>query len=76
MKKMISIVAAGIFTCCALSAAQSIKVVNTFGGDVDSTGGSDLFVFDNQKNDEGSYKNEFNNTTRASDRLQLDSHES
>lgn len=72
MKKMISIVAAGIFTCCALSAAQSIKVVNTFGGDVDSTGGSDLFVFDNQKNDEGSYKNEFNNTTRASDRLQLD----
>lgn len=71
MKKMISVVATGILICYALS-AQSIKLVNTFGGDADSTGGSDLFVYENQTDDDGSYKNEFKNTTRASDKLQLD----
>ena len=62
---------AGMLVCGALS-AQSIKVTNTFGGDADSTGGSDLFVFENQKNEDGTYKNNFENKTRVSDRLQLD----
>ena len=52
--------------------AQSIKIVNTFGGDADSTGGSDLFTFENQKDEDGNYKNEFGNKTRISDRLQID----
>lgn len=42
------------------------------GSDADSTGGSDLFTFENQKDDDGNYKNEFKNKTRVSDRLQLD----
>ena len=57
---------------CGVAGAQSIKLVNTFGGDSDSTGSSDLFVFQNQKDDEGKYKNEFGNETRVSNRLQLD----
>lgn len=57
---------------CGAAGAQSIKLVNTFGGDSDSTGSSDLFVFQNQKDDEGKYKNEFGNETRVSNRLQLD----
>lgn len=71
MKKIISVVLAGMIVCGAAS-AQSIKVVNTFGGDSDSTGGSDLFTFENQKNGYGTNKNQFDNTTRVSDRLQLD----
>lgn len=71
MKKIVSALLAGMLVCGALS-AQSIKIVNTFGGDADSTGGSDLFTFENQKDDEGAYKNEFANKTRVSDRLQLD----
>ena len=71
MKKIVSAMLAGMLVCGALS-AQSIKIVNTFGGDADSTGGSDLFTFENQKDDEGAYKNEFANKTRVSDRLQLD----
>lgn len=47
--------------------AQSIKIVNTFGGDADSTGGSDLFTFENQKDEDGNYKNEFGNKTRGND---------
>ena len=71
MKKIVSTMLAGMLVCGALS-AQSIKVTNTFGGDADSTGGPDLFVFDNQKNEDGTYKNIFGNKTRVSDRLQLD----
>lgn len=71
MKKIISALVAGMMVCGAVS-AQSIKIANTFGGDADSTGGSDLFTFQNQKDDEGSYKNEFGNETRVSDRLQID----
>ena len=71
MKKIVAALLAGMLVCDALS-AQSIKIVNTFGGDADSTGGSDLFTFENQKDDEGAYKNEFANKTRVSDRLQLD----
>ncbi len=71
MKKIVSALLAGMLVCGVLS-AQSIKIVNTFGGDADSTGGSDLFTFENQKDDEGAYKNEFANKTRVSDRLQLD----
>ena len=71
MKKIISAMVAGMMVCCAVS-AQSIKIANTFGGDADSTGGSDLFTFQNQKNDDGSYKNEFGNETRVSDRIQMD----
>lgn len=71
MKKIISALMAGMMVCGAVS-AQSIKIANTFGGDSDSTGGSDLFTFQNQKDDEGSYKNEFGNETRVSDRLQID----
>ena len=71
MKKIISAMLAGVLVCGALS-AQSIKITNTFGGDADSTGGSDLFTFENQKDDDGNYKNEFGNKTRVSDRLQLD----
>lgn len=71
MKKIVSAMLAGMLVCGALS-AQSIKVTNTFGGDADSTGGSDLFTFENQKDDDGNYKNEFGNKTRVSDRLQLD----
>lgn len=71
MKKIISALMAGMMVCGAVS-AQSIKIANTFGGDADSTGGSDLFTFQNQKDDEGSYKNEFGNETRVSDRLQID----
>lgn len=71
MKKILTVVAATILACSAVS-AQSFKLVNTFGGDSVSTGGSDLFVFENQKDENGNYKNEFSNTTRASNRLQLD----
>ena len=71
MKKIISALMAGMMVCGAVS-AQSIKIANTFGGDSDSTGGSDLFTFQNQKDDEGSYKNEFGNETRVNDRLQID----
>ena len=71
MKKIVSTMLAGMLVCGALS-AQSIKVTNTFGGDADSTGGSDLFTFTNQKNEDGTYKNNFENKTRVSDRLQLD----
>ena len=71
MKKIVSAMLAGMMVCCALN-AQSIKVVNTFGGDEDSTGGSDLFTFENQKNDDGTYKNKYENKTRVSNRLQLD----
>ena len=71
MKKILTVVAATVLACSAVS-AQSFKLVNTFGGDNVSTGGSDLFVFENQKDENGNYKNEFSNTTRASNRLQLD----
>lgn len=71
MKKIISVFISGMLVCGAVN-AQSIKVTNTFGGDSDSTGGSDLFIFENQKDDDGSYKNEFGNKTRVSNRLQLD----
>ena len=71
MKKIMTVLAASAFVCSALS-AQSIKLVNTFGGDSDNTGGSDLFVFENQKDDDGNYKDDYSNTTRVSDRLQLD----
>ena len=71
MKKIMTVLAASAFVCSALS-AQSIKLVNTFGGDSDKTGGSDLFVFENQKDDDGNYKDDYSNTTRVSDRLQLD----
>lgn len=71
MKKIISALMAGMMVCGAVS-AQSIKIANTFGGDADSTGGSDLFTFQNQKDNDGSYKNEFGNETRVSDRLQID----
>ncbi len=72
MKKIISIGLAGMLICGAVT-AQSIKIVNTFGGDADSTGGSDLFVFQNQKNeDSDGYSNEFTNSTRVSNRLQMD----
>lgn len=71
MKKIVSAMLAGMLVCGALS-AQSIKIVNTFGGDADSTGGSDLFTFENQKDDDENYKNEFGNKTRVSDRLQID----
>ena len=71
MKKIISVFITGMLVCGAVN-AQSIKVTNTFGGDSDSTGGSDLFIFENQKDDDGSYKNEFGNKTRVSNRLQLD----
>lgn len=69
MKKIISIGLAGMLICGAVT-AQSVKIVNTFGGDADSTGGSDLFVFQNQKNeDSDGYSNEFTNSTRVSNRL-------
>lgn len=72
MKKIISIGLAGMLICGAVT-AQSIKIANTFGGDADSTGGSDLFVFGNQKNEDGDgYSNEFTNSTRVSNRLQMD----
>lgn len=71
MKKIVSVMLAGVLLCGALN-AQSIKVTNTFGGDSDNISGSDLFVFENQKDEEGSYENEFGNKTRVSDRLQLD----
>ena len=72
MKKIISIGLAGMLICGAVT-AQSIKIANTFGGDADSTGGSDLFVFENQKNEDGDgYSNEFTNSTRVSNRLQMD----
>ena len=72
MKKIISIGLAGMLICGAVT-AQSVKIVNTFGGDADSTGGSDLFVFENQKNEDGDgYSNEFTNSTRVSNRLQMD----
>ena len=72
MKKIISIGLAGMLICGAVT-AQSVKIVNTFGGDADSTGGSDLFVFQNQKNeDSDGYSNEFTNSTRVSNRLQMD----
>ena len=72
MKKIISIGLAGMLICGAVT-AQSIKIANTFGGDADNTGGSDLFTFENQKNEEEEgYSNEFKNTTQVSNRLQLD----
>ncbi|MCR5045219.1 MAG: hypothetical protein K6A42_01420 [Treponema sp.] len=71
MKKIFSLALASALACGALF-AQSLKVTNTFGGDSDSTGASDLFIFENQKEEDGSYKNEFKNTTNVSDRLQLD----
>lgn len=71
MKKIVTALLAGALVCSGLS-ANSLKVVNTFGGDSDSTGGSDLFVFENQKDEEGDYENEFGNKTRVSNRLQLD----
>ena len=71
MKRIFSGLMAFMLVCGA-AGAQSIKLVNTFGGDSDSTGSSDLFVFQNQKDDEGKYKNEFGNETRLSNRLQLD----
>lgn len=71
MKKMVSAMLAGVLVCGALN-AQSIKVTNTFGGDSDNTGGPDLFTYDRQKNDDGSYKDKYGNKTRTSDRLQLD----
>ena len=72
MKKIISIGLAGMLICGAVT-AQTIKIANTFGGDADSTGGSDLFVFENQKNEDGDgYSNEFTNSTRVSNRLQMD----
>lgn len=72
MKRIISIGLAGMLICGAVT-AQSIKIANTFGGDADNTGGSDLFTFENQKNEEEEgYSNEFKNTTRVSNRLQLD----
>lgn len=67
MKRIISIGLAGMLICGAVT-AQSIKIANTFGGDADNTGGSDLFTFENQKNEEEEgYSNE-----RVSNRLQLD----
>lgn len=71
MKKIMVTVAASILVCSIIS-AQSLKLVNTFGGDSDSTGGSDLFTYDNLKDENGKYKNDYTNTTRASNRLQLD----
>ena len=71
MKKIMVTVAASILVCSIIS-AQSLKLVNTFGGDSDSTGGSDLFTYDNLKDENGKYKNDYTNTTRVSDRLQLD----
>ncbi len=71
MKKIMTVVAASILACSTIS-AQSLKLVNTFGGDSDSTGGSDLFIFENQKNSNGNYTDGFSNTTRVSNRLQLD----
>ena len=70
MKKIISIGLTGMLICGAVT-AQSVKIVNTFGGDADNTGGSDLFTFENQKNEEEEgYSNEFKNTTQVSNRLQ------
>lgn len=71
MKKIMVTVAASILVCSIIS-AQSLKLVNTFGGDSDSTGGSDLFTYDNLKDENGKYKDDYTNTTRASNRLQLD----
>lgn len=50
MKKIVSAMLAGVLVCGALN-AQSIKVTNTFGGDSDNTGSSDLFTYDRQKNE-------------------------
>ena len=71
MKKIMVTVAASILVCSIIS-AQSLKLVNTFGGDSDSTGGSDLFTYDNLKDENGKYKDDYSNKTRVSDRLQLD----
>ncbi len=71
MKKLFLVTMAGLALYGSVS-AQSLKVTNTFGGDVNNTGSSDLFVFENRKDKSGSYKNEFSNQTRSSDRLQLD----
>ena len=71
MKKIMVTVAASILVGSIIS-AQSLKLVNTFGGDSDSTGGSDLFTYDNLKDENGKYKDDYTNTTRASNRLQLD----
>ena len=40
MKKIVSVMLAGVLLCGALN-AQSIKVTNTFGGDSDNISGSD-----------------------------------
>ena len=48
MKKIVSVMLAGVLLCGALN-AQSIKVTNTFGGDSDNISGSDLFVFENHQ---------------------------
>ncbi len=71
MKKIVTAMIAGMMVCSAIN-AQSLKFVNTFGGDSDSTGGSDLFSFEKQKDEDGNLKNGFTNTTRVSDRLQMD----
>lgn len=71
MKKIITGTIAGLLISSAVS-AQSIKLVNTFGGDKDCSGGNDMFVFENQKDSDGKYTNEFNNEELVSDRLQLD----
>ncbi len=66
MKKIYSVVLASAIVCGAVS-AQSVKVANTFGA-----GGSDLFVFENQKNEDDSFKNIFGFETRVCDRIQVD----
>ncbi len=71
MKKIMVFVAASLLACSMIM-AQSMKLVNTFGGDSDSTGGPDLFSYDKQKDENGKYKDDYTNTTRASNRLQLD----
>ena len=60
MKKIVSAMLAGVLVCGALN-AQAIKVTNTFGGDSDNTGSSDLFTYDRQKNEDGSYKDKYGN---------------
>ncbi|MBQ0051875.1 MAG: hypothetical protein KBT11_07415 [Treponema sp.] len=71
MKRIISILLAGM-VAFSVANGQSVKLVNTFGGDSDNTGGPDLFTYDRQKNEDGTYKDKYDNKTRAGDRLQLD----
>ena len=58
MKKIVSVMLAGVLLCGALN-AQSIKVTNTFGGDSDNISGSDLFVFENQKDEDNDLTYDF-----------------